>query len=128
MKTILWAITAGVITVAAAAPPATALLPFQRVWEAKYVAENKDAKFVSAAKAAKCNVCHDAQSKTRKDKNDYGKATGKYLTKADYDKLKKDVAAAKKYVLEGLEKAEAELAADGQTYGDKLKAGVLPHP
>jgi hypothetical protein len=126
MKTILWAITAGVITLVAAGSPALALLPFQREWEAKYVTGNEDAKFVAAAKTARCNVCHDAKSKTRKDKNDYGKATGKFLTKTDYDKLKKDAAAAKKYVLEGLEKAELERAADGQTYGEKLKAGDLP--
>lgn len=111
-----------------AARPASALLPWQRDWEEKYVKDNKDAKFVEAAKAARCNVCHDANSKTRKDKNDYGKAVGKFITKSEFDMLKKkkDDEGAKKYVLQALEKAEAEKGADGKTYGDKIKAGLLP--
>lgn len=126
MKRILISLVGSILAIALGISPAKALLPFQKEWEAKYVADNKNETFVKAAKTARCNVCHDAQSKTRKDKNEYGKATGKFLTKSDYDKLKKDKDAARNYILEGLEKAEDEKAADGQTYGEKLKAGILP--
>lgn len=106
--------------------PATALPPFSAAWKVKYVEGNADQKFLAAVETAKCNVCHDAASKSKKDKNEYGKAVGKYLTKADYDKVKADMEAAKKFIQEGLAKAEAEKAASGKTYGDLLKAGSLP--
>ena len=78
----------------------------------------------AAAKEAKCNVCHAGESK--KVKNEYGKAVGKYLTKAKYNQIKEDEAAAKKYILEGLQKAEGEKGSAGKSYGDLLKAGKLP--
>ena len=55
-----------------------------------------------------------------------GKAVGKFLTKAKYNEIKDDEAAGKKYILEGLQKAEAEKAANGKTYGELLKGGSLP--
>lgn len=108
------------------ARPALALPPFSAVWKVKYVEGNKDEKFLAAVDSAKCNVCHDAASKSKKDKNEYGKAVGKYLTKAEYDKVKADMEAAKKFIQEGLAKAEAEKNGSGKTYGEMLKAGTLP--
>src|SRR6478672_7606583 len=99
---------------------ASALPPFNKEWVAKYNAGEKNAAYAEA----KCNVCHAGESK--KMKNEYGKAVGKYLTKAKYNEIKEDEAAAKKYIAEGLAKAEAEKSASGKTYGDLLKAGELP--
>ena len=99
---------------------ASALPPFNKEWVAKYNAGDKYAVYTEA----KCNVCHAGESK--KMKNEYGKAVGKYLTKAKYNEIKEDEAAAKKYILEGLQKAEAEKAANGKTYGELLKGGTLP--
>jgi hypothetical protein len=100
--------------------PASALPPFNVEWKAKYNTGEKNAKFVEA----KCNVCHEGTNK--KMKNEYGKAVGKYLTKAKYMEIKEDEAAAKKYIIEGLQKAEAEKNAAGKPYGELLKAGNLP--
>lgn len=108
------------------AVPAIALPPFNIQWKAKYVDGSKNEAFVKAVDEAKCNVCHDPASKSKKDHNVYGKAVKKFLTKADYNKVKGDEAVAKKYILEALQKAEAEKAADGKTYGEKLKEGKLP--
>jgi hypothetical protein len=99
---------------------ARALPPFNKEWVAKYNNGDKVAAFTEA----KCNVCHAGESK--KMKNAYGKVVGKYLTKAKYNEIKEDPSAAQKYILDGLLKAEAEKAANGQTYGDLLKAGKLP--
>ena len=82
---------------------------------------------------AKCNVCHIA-GKGKKEKNAYGLAVGKFVTKAQITKIKEDAGdnadaaaeATKKYILEGLAKVEGEKAADGKTYGDAIKAGKLP--
>jgi hypothetical protein len=98
---------------------ASALPPFNKEWVSKYNTPEK-----AAYSEAKCNVCHAGESK--KMKNDYGKAVGKFLTKAKYNEIKEDEAAAKKYIAEGLAKAEAEKAASGKTYGELLKAGELP--
>ena len=107
-------------------PSASALPPFNKEWMAKYKDGSKNAKFVEAIETAKCNVCHDAASKSKKDKNEYGKAVGKFLTKAEFDKVKADMEAAKKFIQDGLAKAEAEKTADGKTYGERIKAGALP--
>jgi hypothetical protein len=99
---------------------ASALPPFNKEWVAKYNDGNKVAVFSEA----KCNVCHAGESK--KMKNEYGKAVGKFLTKAKYNQIKDDEAAAKRYILEGFQKAEAEKSAAGGSYGDAIKAGKLP--
>jgi hypothetical protein len=105
-------------------PSASALPPFNKEWMAKYKDGSKNAKFVEAVETAKCNVCHQGESK--KMKNEYGKAVGKYLTKAKYNEIKEDEAAAKKYILEGLQKAEGEKNGGGKSYGEMMKAGSLP--
>jgi hypothetical protein len=99
---------------------ASALPPFNKEWIAKYNEGEKNVAF----KEAKCNVCHAGESK--KMKNEYGKAVGKYLSKAKFNEIKEDEAAAKKYIQEGLQKAEGEKGASGKAYGDLLKAGKLP--
>lgn len=72
---------------------------------------------VKEAAKVKCNVCH--MGKSKKDRNNYGKAFGKALgaTKVnDVDKIK-----------EGLTKTEKEKSAvEGKTFGDLLKDGKLP--
>jgi hypothetical protein len=115
-----------VVVVAAGvfSPSASALPPFNKEWMAKYKDGSKNAKFVEAIDTAKCNVCHEGESK--KMKNEYGKAVGKYLTKAKYNEIKEDEAAAKKYILEGLQKAEAEKNGGGKSFGEMMKAGSLP--
>src|SRR3982751_2987025 len=95
---------------------ASALPPFNKEWVAKYNAGEKYAAYTEA----KCNVCHAGESK--KMKNEYGKAVGKYLTKAKYNEIKEDENAAKKYIQEGLQKAEGEKNAAGKSYGDLIKA------
>jgi len=124
MKKVCVSLLLGLIAVAWSVNSASALPPFNKEWTAKYVEGNGNAKFVEAVGTAKCNVCHMGASK--KDKNAYGKAVGKYLTKAKYNEIKEDEAAGRKYILDGLQKAEGEKSAGGKTYGELLKAGQLP--
>jgi len=113
------------IVAAFSLPTASALPPINIGWKAKYVEGNSNAKFVESAKTANCLVCHGEEKKIR---NDYGKAVGKYLTKAKITDLKNggDNDALKKYIEEGLGKAEAEKSKGGKTYGELIKAGHLP--
>ena len=124
MKNVCMCLVLGLVTIAWSIPSASALPPFNMEWKAKYVEGNSNAAFVEAVNTAKCNVCHEGTSK--KQHNAYGKVVQKYMTKAKYNEIKEDEAAAKKYILEGLQKAEAEKAANGKTYGELLKGGTLP--
>lgn len=124
MKKVCMMFVLGCVAAALCASQASALPPFNKEWTAKYVDGNGNAQFVEAVGTVKCNVCH--AGKNKKDKNEYGKAVGKYLTKDGYNAIKADTDAAKKYVEEGLAKAEADKAADGQTFGTLIKAGKLP--
>ena len=99
---------------------ASALPPFNKEWVAKYNPGDKYAAYTEA----KCNTCHMGTSK--KDHNPYGQAVKKHLTKAKYNEIKEDAEKAKKYILEGLEKSEAEKNAAGKTYGEIIKAGGIP--
>jgi hypothetical protein len=124
MKKVCVTIVLGFVAVAISVQSASALPPFNKEWVAKYVEGNTNAKFVEAAGTAKCNTCHMGTSK--KDHNEYGKAVKKHLTKAKYNEIKEDAEAAKKYILEGLAKSEAEKNAAGKTYGEVIKAGGIP--
>ena len=105
---------------------AFALPPFSAGFKTKYVDGNDNKDFVAAVDTAKCNVCHDAASKSKKDKNEYGKAVGTILTKAKYEEMKEDKDAVMKWVAEGLGKAEALKSSGGKTFGELIKAGKLP--
>src|SRR5262245_925450 len=120
MKKVCVCIVVCLIGLAWSMQSASALPPFNKEWIAKY----NDGEKNSAFKEAKCNVCHAGESK--KMKNEYGKAVGKFLSKAKYNQIKEDEAAAKKYILEGLQKAEGEMGSGGKSYGDLFKAGQLP--
>ena len=92
---------------------ASALPPFDKEWKAKYLPDTAPASLKEAAGTAKCNVCHEGTSK--KMHNAYGKAVKKFLTKADFEAVKADPDKSKKYIDEGLDKAEAEKSAGGKS-------------
>lgn len=126
MKKFALILALGMFVAATFAGPASALPPFNKSWTGKYVEGNTNASFVKAAGEAKCNVCHDSASKSKKDKNEYGKALSKYLTKDGYNQIKSDAEAAEKLIMESFAKVEADKTADGKTYGERMKAGSLP--
>ncbi len=126
MKKASLGICLGAFFIACFAAPADGIAPFALRWRQRYLTDNKNDEFVKAARAANCKICHLATDKENKENNAYGKAVAKFLSKAEFEKLNTKIEASKKYVLEGLEKAEVEKAADGTTYGEKIKAGKLP--
>ena len=125
MKKVCVIAALSLVAVAISLQSASALPPFNVEWRAKYIEGNQNTKFVESANTAKCNVCHMGASK--KDHNVYGKAVKKYLTKAMYNQIKaQDEEAAKKYVIEGIQKAEGEKNAAGQSWADVIKGGGIP--
>src|SRR6476620_10948197 len=109
MKKVCLTLVCSALLLALGISSASALPPFDKEWKAKYLPDSAPAALKEAAGTAKCNVCHEGASK--KMHNAYGKAVKKYLTKADFDAVKTDPEKSKKYILEGLEKSEAEKSA-----------------
>ena len=102
------------------ATDAEARPPYKKQFEARY----KDPQIVAAVKEAKCNVCHYGKSK--KNRNDYGSALSKLVTKDTYKELRKDKEALAKKVDEAMAKVEKEKSEGGSAFGDLLKEGKLP--
>lgn len=114
---LLGAFALSLVGSAQARPPYPAI--FKEVYEGNGAA-------ISAAITGdkKCNVCHEGTQK--KDRNEYGKALAKNMTKDDFTKLKDDKEALAKALKEAFKKTESEKNADGKTFGELLKAGKLP--
>jgi hypothetical protein len=95
-----------------------------------FIEEYKDnADVVKAATEAKCNVCHDAAGKSKKDRNEYGKALTKHMPNAaEFKMLMGNKPALKARVSAALKATEKEKNAAGKTFGDIIKTGKLPAP
>ena len=102
---------------------------YSKAWQKKYVGDKKTGvqkKLASAvAKVKKCNVCHDPRKIdgkiSKKNRNDYGKALSKLLTKKDKKNTKKINDAFTK-----VEKMSADKKKKRPTFGDLLESGKLP--
>ncbi len=134
MKRVCIFFVAALVAVSCGVRQASALPPINVQWHEKYSAlKEVVVKTYGEESTAKCNVCH-IKGKGKKEKNAYGLSVAKFITKAQITKIKEDAGdnldaaaeATKKYILEGLAKAEGEKAADGKTYGEAIKAGKLP--
>jgi hypothetical protein len=93
-------------------------------YRAQFEESYKSSKIGEALKEAKCNVCHYGTAK--KNRNDYGVALSKLLTKDNYDQLKNDKPALNKRIAEAIKKVAAEKSTSGKTFGELIEAGKLP--
>ena len=84
----------------------------------------KKSKAADAIKEQKCNVCHYGKSK--KNRNDFGKAVNKGITEENYKELKGDEEKLEKCIDAAISGALKEKGADGKTFGDLIEAGQLP--
>ena len=89
---------------------------------------SKEQLYAKAKAADKCNLCHDAASKSKKDHNEYGKALKNHMPAEEFMKLKgpDDKAALAKKLGEALKATEADKHSSGKTFGEVIKAGKLP--
>jgi len=102
---------------------ATAMPPFKKAFDAKYVkpdsANDKEKSFAAEAKKVNCNVCHKGKSK--KMRNAYGEAVDKFIEKTEKDPAK---------IEEALNKAAAEKSKpddpNSPTFGELIEQGQLP--
>jgi mono/diheme cytochrome c family protein len=114
-------VVAIVVTVIAFNPrTATARKAFKAEFDAMYVTPAAAPGFAKAVEAANCNICHAGDKK--KDRNAYGQALAKLLSKDDVKNVPKIKAS-----LESVEKEPSDPANPAsQTFGELIKAGKLP--
>ncbi len=93
-----------------------------------YVADSKSEDFKKLVAEAKCNVCH-IEGENKKKHNPYGetlKAAG-LLKKTFAEMIKKEPDKARKEIEEILKKTEEKKASGkDKTFGERIKAGLLP--
>lgn len=111
-----------------AGKPALAIKPFEVEFKKMYYKPNGDANEKKLAEAidkittgegdmkSSCAICHPGKSK--KERNEYGMAINKLLKKADKDDTKK--------IADSIKATEAEKDKAGKTFGELIKAGMLP--
>ena len=107
-----------------------AIPAFAKAFKARVTDTSKNPNFVAAATAAKCNVCHFAtpESKSKKQKNDFGKELGKHLSKKNYTstRIREEAAAVDKEFNAAFAKVLAAKNPSGETYQSRVDAGKLP--
>ena len=107
-----------------------AIPAFAKAFKARVTDKSKNADFVAAVTAAKCNVCHFAtpESKSKKQKNDFGKELGKHLSKKNYTstRVREEAAAVNKEFDAAFAKVLAAKNPKGETYQSRVDAGKLP--
>jgi hypothetical protein len=86
----------------------------------------KDSKFAETYKelTQKCNVCH--YGKTKKNRNDFGKAVNATMNEDVYKSMKEDKEKLKKKIDEALRSALKAKSPSGKTFGQLMEAGELP--
>jgi hypothetical protein len=108
-----------------AGKPALAIKPFEAEFKKMYYKpDSSDANEKKLAEAIdkitmdgnSCGICHPGKSK--KERNEYGKALNKLVTKMDKDDAKK--------IADAIKSTESEKNAAGKTFGELIKAGMLP--
>ncbi|MCC9601852.1 hypothetical protein LOC67_14925 [Stieleria sp. JC731] len=108
--------------------PAFATSDFNKMWKAKYLeGDDVNADLKKTARKHGCYICHVSGEK--KDvRNEYGKAVHKYLKAEDFPKdwVKDNPEEARTKIFAGLVEAAKEKSKDGDTFGDKIKAGKVP--
>ncbi len=100
--------------------PALATPVFKKQFEEQYPA------LKGVAEEQKCNVCHYGKSK--KNKNDYGKALAELLKKDNYkdERVKAEPEKVRAEFDAAFKKVEEAKSKGGETFGARLKAGKAP--
>jgi hypothetical protein len=107
-----------------------AIPAFAKAFDARVTKTSKSEEFKAAAALAKCNICHFAtvESKSKKQKNDFGKEVAKHLAKKNYSgtRVREEADAVNAEFDAAFKKAMAAKNPKGKTYQSRVDAGELP--
>lgn len=104
---------------------AFAFPPFKAAFEEKYVKGGSPA-LQAAFKESGCNTCHVKGAESKKDKNPYGAELDKLMPGDIKERLKTEKEAVLKELDAAFGKVEPMKAPGGKTWGEAIKAGMLP--
>ncbi len=130
---LLWT-ACGAIGALLVSPAVLALPKFRQAFEKRYVDATKNAAFAELVKKEGCNVCH-VKGEQKNVRNAYGKVLAGLIPGDAQERLKQagdSKAQEEQKLLKELEEAftKAEKTpvngTNGETFGDRLKAGKLP--
>jgi hypothetical protein len=117
------------LTASVVSPSAFAIKEFSETWVKVFVEPSENEEFKKLAAEAKCNVCH-IDGENKKKHNPYGEALEDLglLKKTFPPKRFKDQPDEVRKEVEELFKKAAEKKAEGQeqTFGERMKEGLLP--
>jgi hypothetical protein len=127
MRKFIVSLTLASFMVALNQSPALAIKEFGDAWTEFYAKSSDNDDFKKLVAEAKCNVCH-IQGENKKKHNPYGEEVEELLKKADFPKerFKKEPEKCKEEIEAAFKKVEEIKAKDGETFGEKIKAGKLP--
>ena len=119
------------ITTSMVVPTEVQAIPaFAKAFKERVTDKTKNADFVAAATEAKCNICHfvTPESKSKKQKNDFGKEVAKHLQKKNYTstRIREEADAVKKEFDAAFTKIMATKGPTGKTYQSRVDTGHLP--
>jgi len=119
------------ITASISVPAEVQAIPaFAKAFDARVTKTSKSEDFKAAAALAKCNICHFAtvESKSKKQKNDFGKEVAKHLVKKNYSgtRVREEADAVNAEFDAAFKKAMAAKNPKGKTYQSRVDAGELP--
>lgn len=125
LSVLLLCAVAAALVLASSAGPVRADKAFRDEFIVKYVkpdsSDAKDAAFAAEVKKANCNVCHEGKSK--KNRNAYGKALAKFLSReTDKEDKPKIQASLDKVAAMKCDPSEP----NSPTFGDRIKERKLP--
>lgn len=120
MKKMGLTLLVGAALAAVFASSALAIPNFKKSFEEQYPA------LKGVSEEQKCNLCHYGKSK--KNKNDYGKALSEFLKKDNYkdERVKAEPEKVKAEYDAAYKKVEEMKSKGGETFGARLKAGKAP--
>ena len=126
MKRLVAVLLVAVVCVGGASP-AFAIKGFNDQFKLTYTEGDGKGDFKKLVEEAKCNVCH-VQGENKKIRNAYGEAFKGLLKKEDFPakRFKDEPEKCKEEIEAAFKKVEEMKAKDGKTFGEKIKAGVLP--
>lgn len=84
----------------------------------------KGTKAADAIKEQKCNACHFGKEK--KNRNAFGEAMSKHLSKEEFMALKADKEKLAKKIDEAIQATLKDKSPNGKTFGELIEAGELP--
>lgn len=102
---------------------------FANHYELAYPQTSSQARLAERLRVVKCNLCH-VPNADKEIRNKYGKELERWLDARNYSRTRvaEEPRKVHQEILDALLKAEQAKSSTGETYGDRIRQGLLPLP